>query len=94
MRLQTEYLVERYQENIFRAAFSIVKNCADAEDMVQDTFLQFPCQRFPLKIRWIIADRCRIILTAKIPACRPPLLLRGLFGKGNLRRADTVREMP
>lgn len=41
MRLQTEYLVERYQENIFRAAFSIVKNCADAEDMVQDTFLQY-----------------------------------------------------
>lgn len=41
MRLQTEYLVERYQESIFRAAFSIVKNCADAEDMVQDTFLQY-----------------------------------------------------
>lgn len=41
MRLQVDYLAEMYQENIFRAAFSITRNAADAEDVVQDTFLQY-----------------------------------------------------
>ena len=41
MRLRAEYLAEAYKENVFRAAFSITKNVADAEDIVQDTFLQY-----------------------------------------------------
>ena len=41
MRLSAEYLVEKYQENIFRAAFSICRNREDAEDVVQNTFLQY-----------------------------------------------------
>ena len=41
MRLSAEYLVEKYQENILRAAFSICRNREDAEDVVQNTFLQY-----------------------------------------------------
>lgn len=33
-------LIQRYQEQIFRISRSIVKNSQDAEDIVQDTFLQ------------------------------------------------------
>ena len=35
-----EQLMRRYQEQIFRISRSIVKNSQDAEDIVQDTFLQ------------------------------------------------------
>jgi len=33
--------VEAYKDNIYAAAFSICKNAADADDVVQDTFLQY-----------------------------------------------------
>lgn len=41
MRIQTEVLVERYRNHLFAAAFHICKNAADAEDVVQDTFLKY-----------------------------------------------------
>ncbi|MCD8382715.1 MAG: sigma-70 family RNA polymerase sigma factor [Clostridiales bacterium] len=41
MRLTTEELIERYRDNVFAAAFHICKNAADADDVVQDTFLQY-----------------------------------------------------
>ncbi len=41
MRIQTEVLVERYQNHLFAAAFHICKNAADAEDVVQETFLKY-----------------------------------------------------
>lgn len=41
MRLSVSELAEAYQENVFRAAFSICRNPDDAEDVVQDTFLAY-----------------------------------------------------
>lgn len=41
MKPLVEMLVEEYQNNIFAAAFSICKNAQDAEDVVQDTFIQY-----------------------------------------------------
>ena len=41
MKPIVEMLVEEYQNNIFAAAFSICKNAQDAEDVVQDTFIQY-----------------------------------------------------
>lgn len=41
MRISTEQLVERYQQNLYAAAFSACRNAADAEDAVQDTFLKY-----------------------------------------------------
>lgn len=34
-------LVERYRDNLFAIAFNVCKNAADADDVVQDTFLQY-----------------------------------------------------
>ena len=34
-------LVERYQDNLFAVAFNVCKNAADADDIVQETFMQY-----------------------------------------------------
>ena len=36
-----EELMERYQNNIYGIAFNVCKNAQDAEDVVQDTFIQY-----------------------------------------------------
>lgn len=41
MRISVDKLAAKYQENVFRAAFSICRNPEDAEDVVQDTFLKY-----------------------------------------------------
>jgi len=41
MRIPTQLLVERYQQNLYAAAFSVCRDPGDAEDAVQDTFLRY-----------------------------------------------------
>ncbi|SDB12578.1 RNA polymerase sigma factor [Eubacterium oxidoreducens] len=41
MRLPVEELIKRYKNNLYAAAFNICKNASDAEDVVQDTFVQY-----------------------------------------------------
>lgn len=41
MKLPVQDLIEMYKNNVYAAAFSICKNAVDAEDVVQDTFLQY-----------------------------------------------------
>ena len=41
MNLPIELLVETYQNNLYAVAFHICKNPHDAEDVVQDTFIQY-----------------------------------------------------
>ncbi|MCF0106736.1 MAG: sigma-70 family RNA polymerase sigma factor [Holdemanella sp.] len=41
MRIPVQVLVEMYQNSLYVVAFSICKNTADAQDVVQDTFLQY-----------------------------------------------------
>lgn len=41
MRQTVEELAGRYRDNLFAAAFHICKNAADADDIVQETFLQY-----------------------------------------------------
>ena len=41
MRLPVDELVRKYKDNLFRAAFSICRNTEDAEDVVQDTYIQY-----------------------------------------------------
>ena len=41
MRQPVQELIERYRGNVFVAAFQICKNREDAEDVAQDTFLQY-----------------------------------------------------
>ena len=41
MKLAIEELVGRYRDNLFAVAFNVCKNAADADDVVQETFLQY-----------------------------------------------------
>ena len=41
MRHPVEILMEKYKNNIYVIAFNICKNSGDAEDVVQDTFIQY-----------------------------------------------------
>ena len=41
MRIETEILIRRYRDNLFAAAFHICRDRADADDIVQETFLQY-----------------------------------------------------
>lgn len=41
MRQPVQELIERYQHNLFVAAVQICKNQEDAEDIVQETFIQY-----------------------------------------------------
>lgn len=41
MRQTVQELIERYRNNLYAAAFNICKNAQDAEDVVQDTFIQY-----------------------------------------------------
>ncbi len=41
MRQSVQELFERYQNNLYAAAFNICKNAEDAKDVVQDTFIQY-----------------------------------------------------
>ncbi len=41
MKQSVQELVALYRNNLFAAAFNICKNAQDAEDIVQDTFIQY-----------------------------------------------------
>ena len=41
MRSDIQVLFETYRQNVYAAAFSVCKNAADAEDILQETFLQY-----------------------------------------------------
>ena len=41
MKQTVEELAERYRDNLFAVAFHVCKNAADADDIVQETFLQY-----------------------------------------------------
>lgn len=41
MRLPAELLIARYSQNLFGAAFAVLKNAADAEDAVQDALIKY-----------------------------------------------------
>lgn len=44
MRMETEVLMDRYKDNLFAVAFNVCRNAADADDVVQDTFIQYHTQ--------------------------------------------------
>lgn len=41
MKLTLEKTIERYQSSVYKAAFSVCRNAADAEDIAQETFLAY-----------------------------------------------------
>lgn len=49
MKIDTGMILETYKDSLFSAAFNICKNAADAEDVVQDTILQYHMQKKPFE---------------------------------------------
>lgn len=41
MKTETSAVMEKYKDRLFSAAFNVCANAADAEDVVQDTFIQY-----------------------------------------------------
>ncbi|MCQ2439035.1 MAG: sigma-70 family RNA polymerase sigma factor [Oscillospiraceae bacterium] len=41
MKIDTGMIAEKYKNSLFSAAFSICRNAADADDVVQDTLIQY-----------------------------------------------------
>ena len=41
MKTETSVVVKKYKDSIFSAAFNVCANAADAEDVVQDTFIRY-----------------------------------------------------
>lgn len=41
MRQPVQELMKQYQNNLYAVAFNVCKNAEDAEDVVQDTFIQY-----------------------------------------------------
>lgn len=41
MKIETEVIMEKYKDNLFSVAFNICRNAADADDVVQDTLIQY-----------------------------------------------------
>lgn len=41
MKTKTEVIMEKYKDNLYSIAFNICRNAADADDVVQDTFLEY-----------------------------------------------------
>lgn len=41
MRLGTQVIMDKYKDNLFSAAFNVCRNAADADDVVQDTLIEY-----------------------------------------------------
>ena len=41
MRESVDVLIDKYKNNLFVISFNVCKNIQDAEDVVQDTFIQY-----------------------------------------------------
>ena len=41
MKIDTKMIMEKYKDNLFSAAFNICRNAADADDIVQNTLIQY-----------------------------------------------------
>src|SRR3974390_916883 len=70
-------LVEQYAPTLYRVAFSVLRNAADAEDAVQEAFLRVLRHRDTLEeVRdqrvWLVRIRLEIVLHPKSRANAPP----------------------
>ena len=50
MRQSVQELIERYQNNLYAIAFNICKNPSDAQDVVQDTFIQYYTRAWLIRV--------------------------------------------
>lgn len=60
MKTETSVVVEKYKDSIFSAAFNVCANAADAEDVVQDTFIRYHTTNTHLPTSSISAHGCSV----------------------------------
>ena len=71
MKPSVEMLIEKYRNNLYVMAFSVCKNTQDAEDVVQDTFIQYWSQKREFESeQHIIRQKTKIILFLGEMYCR------------------------
>ena len=89
MRMETEVLMDRYKDNLFAAAFNVCKNAADADDVVQDTFVQYHTQNRQFESEqhikaWLI----RVAINRSIN------VTRSLWRRSSLPLEDYMESLP
>ena len=73
MRILTETLIEKYQDNVYRAAYNVLRNPSDAEDVTQDVFVRYHTgtQEFDSE-EHIRAWLLRVAVNRALDICRNP----------------------
>ena len=89
MRMETEVLMDRYKDNLFAVAFNVCKNAADADDVVQDTFVQYHTQNRQFESEqhikaWLI----RVAINRSIN------VTRSLWRRSSLPLEDYMESLP
>lgn len=89
MRMETEVLMDRYKDNLFAVAFNVCKNAADADDVVQDTFVQYHTQNRQFESEqhikaWLI----RVAINRSIN------VTRSLWRRNSLPLEDYMESLP
>lgn len=89
MRMETEVLMDRYKDNLFAVAFNVCKNAADADDVVQDTFVQYHTQNRQFESEqhikaWLI----RVAINRSINVAR------SLWRRSSLPLEDYMESLP
>ena len=62
MKPATQVLIERYQKHLYAIAFNICRNQQDAEDVVQDTFIQYHTYKKEFDTVMKLPEKYRIVL--------------------------------
>ena len=71
MRMDSAVLVEKYQDRLFAAAFSVCKNPQDAEDVVQESFISYHSSKKEFESEeHIKAWLLRVTINSAKNACR------------------------
>ena len=89
MRIETGVLMDRYRDNLFAVAFNVCKNAADADDVVQDTFVQYHTQNRQFESEqhikaWLI----RVAINRSIN------VTRSLWRRSSLPLEDYMESLP
>jgi len=87
--METEVLMDRYKDNLFAVAFNVCKNAADADDVVQDTFVQYHTQNRQFESEqhikaWLI----RVAINRSIN------VTRSLWRRSSLPLEDYMESLP
>ncbi len=89
MRQSLEELIECYQKSLYAAAFHICKNAEDANDVVQDTFVQY----YTTKKQFHDEEHLKAWLL-RVAINRAKDISRSFWRKNKIALDDYINEIP